>query len=386
MRDVLRQIEVFARTRDLDAARVAGPPEERLTPGVVHREPIDQEPVVVKARDGRRCRDRPEPIGALGEVGRFRPEAVVAATGLQLHPGRVRRAQSERHAAVGVDGRELRVHDVRDRRFRRLRCLGGDECGQEQPTRELHCHDGLQVPDTISPFRPTSQAVFTTLNRSVGATATHLGKSASASVQRTDLLQPSRHGSSWNGSRIDRGMATRSSKKIRYAVVGLGHIAQVAVLPAFAHAKRNSVLHALISHDAQKLAELGERYGTPVRGTYDDYEDCLREVDAVYIALPNSQHAQFTMRAANAGVHVLCEKPLAVTDRECQQMITACRDAQRQADDSVPPALRADDVGSDGDGEERTPRRPSLCDRGVFHARHAGGHPDAVRTWRRNAL
>ena len=99
------------------------------------------------------------------------------------------------------------------------------------------------------------------------------------------------------------------------------------MLPAFAHAKRNSVLHALISHDPQKLAELGERYGAPVRGSYDDYEDCLREVDAVYIALPNSQHAEFTMRAANAGVHVLCEKPLAVTDRECQQMIAACRDA-----------------------------------------------------------
>ena len=60
---------------------------------------------------------------------------------------------------------------------------------------------------------------------------------------------------------------------------------------------------------------------------YDEYEDCLREVDAVYIALPNSQHAEFTVRAANAGVHVLCEKPLAVTDRECQQMIAACRDA-----------------------------------------------------------
>ncbi len=122
-------------------------------------------------------------------------------------------------------------------------------------------------------------------------------------------------------------MVIRPSKKIRYAVVGLGHIAQVAVLPAFAHARRNSVLHALISHDAQKLAELGERYGAPVRGTYDEYEDCLREVDAVYIALPNSQHAAFTIRAANAGVHVLCEKPLAVTDRECQQMITACQDA-----------------------------------------------------------
>jgi predicted dehydrogenase len=122
-------------------------------------------------------------------------------------------------------------------------------------------------------------------------------------------------------------MATHSPKKIRYAVVGLGHIAQVAVLPAFAHARRNSVLHALVSHDAHKLSELGDKYDVPVRGTYEEYERCLAEVDAVYVALPNSEHEAYTVRAANAGVHVLCEKPLAVTDAACQRMIAACRDA-----------------------------------------------------------
>jgi glucose-fructose oxidoreductase len=115
--------------------------------------------------------------------------------------------------------------------------------------------------------------------------------------------------------------------KVRYAVVGLGHIAQVAVLPAFQHARRNSVLTALVSDDPTKLRMLSRRYGVKRTYSYDEYEGCLQDVDAVYIALPNSMHAAFTVRAARAGVHVLCEKPMAVTVDECEQMIHACRDA-----------------------------------------------------------
>ena len=79
-------------------------------------------------------------------------------------------------------------------------------------------------------------------------------------------------------------MSPSKQQPVKYAVVGLGHIAQVAVLPAFAHAKRNSRLHALVSSDPEKLGELGDTYGVDVRGTYDDYENCLRDVDAVFIA------------------------------------------------------------------------------------------------------
>ena len=111
---------------------------------------------------------------------------------------------------------------------------------------------------------------------------------------------------------------------VRYAVVGLGHIAQVAVLPAFAHARRNSTLAALVSDDAAKRKELARRYKVPAF-SYDDFDQVLEEVDAVYIALPNSMHAEYTIRAANAGVHVLCEKPMAVTTDECERMIEACR-------------------------------------------------------------
>ena len=81
------------------------------------------------------------------------------------------------------------------------------------------------------------------------------------------------------------------SSPVRYAVIGLGHIAQVAILPAFAHAAENAVLTALVSDDAKKLSTLKERYDVPHTFTYDAFDDCLEVVDAIYIALPNSMHA-----------------------------------------------------------------------------------------------
>jgi predicted dehydrogenase len=120
-------------------------------------------------------------------------------------------------------------------------------------------------------------------------------------------------------------MARSRQGPVRYAVVGLGHIAQVAVLPAFAHAKRNSRLVALVSGDARKRQLVARKYRVDKTYSYDDYDACLEEVDAVFIALPNSMHAEYTVRAARAGVHVLCEKPMAVTVDECRSMIEACR-------------------------------------------------------------
>ena len=116
-----------------------------------------------------------------------------------------------------------------------------------------------------------------------------------------------------------------AQQPIRYAVVGLGHIAQVAVIPAFAHARRNSRLVAVVSGDRTKRREIAGRYRLEQAFTYEEFDDCLRGVDAVYLALPNSMHAEYTIRAARAGVHVLCEKPMAVTTAECRRMIDACR-------------------------------------------------------------
>ena len=128
---------------------------------------------------------------------------------------------------------------------------------------------------------------------------------------------------------VPRSSRRESSKPIRYAVVGLGHIAQVAVLPAFAHAAKNSALTALVSDDPIKLKQLGKKYRVPHTYSYKEYDQCLRSgrIDAVYIALPNSLHCDYAARAADAGVHVLCEKPMAVTEDECRRMIKAAERA-----------------------------------------------------------
>src|SRR5687768_17152318 len=117
-------------------------------------------------------------------------------------------------------------------------------------------------------------------------------------------------------------------KQVRYAVVGLGHIAQVAVLPAFGNSRRNSKLAALVSGDPVKLEQLGNKYGVQERCSYAQYDALLGSgaIDAVYIALPNSLHCDYAVRAAKAGVHVLVEKPMALTEEECERMARAARD------------------------------------------------------------
>jgi len=99
----------------------------------------------------------------------------------------------------------------------------------------------------------------------------------------------------------------RSHRLVRYAVVGQGYISQSAVLPAFGHARGNSRLVALVSGDEAKRKALGRKYDVATY-SYDEYDSCLKsgDVDAVYITLPNSQHRDYTVRAAKAGVHILC--------------------------------------------------------------------------------
>jgi len=117
----------------------------------------------------------------------------------------------------------------------------------------------------------------------------------------------------------------KSKGKVRYAVVGLGHISQVAVLPAFETAK-NSELVAVVSSDAQKRDEVSKKYGLEHAYSYEDYAQALSVVDAVYITVPNHLHREFSVRASQAGKHVLCEKPMAVTEEECAAMIQATED------------------------------------------------------------
>src|SRR5688572_27560261 len=115
---------------------------------------------------------------------------------------------------------------------------------------------------------------------------------------------------------------------VRFAVVGLGHFAQAAILPAFANAKKNATLAALVTGDTEKAAKLSRRYKAPAYD-YKAYDRLLAsgDIDAVYIALPNSKHREYTERAAHAGIHVLCEKPLAYSVADAEAMVAACQRA-----------------------------------------------------------
>jgi len=131
-------------------------------------------------------------------------------------------------------------------------------------------------------------------------------------------------------SRACKGDASiRTGKKVRYAVVGLGHIAQVAALPAFAHARQNSELTALVTGDPIKARKISKKYCVEGVYSYKEYEKCLKNgsIDAVYVALPNSMHRDYSVAASKAGIHVLCEKPMALDEKECADMVSAAAES-----------------------------------------------------------
>lgn len=121
--------------------------------------------------------------------------------------------------------------------------------------------------------------------------------------------------------------------KVGYAIVGLGSYATHQIMPQFANC-RLSKLTALVSGTPEKLVRFGAQYGVPEQSRYSYATfDRLRdnpEVDVVYVVLPVSMHAEYTIRAAKAGKHVLSEKPMAVSSTECEAMIAACRAAGRK--------------------------------------------------------
>jgi len=110
---------------------------------------------------------------------------------------------------------------------------------------------------------------------------------------------------------------------LRWGVLGVANIAKRAVIPAIQRS-RNGRLVAIASRTKTRAEEAAREL--EIRG-HGSYEALLEdpEIQAVYIPLPNSLHREWTVRCANAGKHVLCEKPLAPTPAECEDMIAACR-------------------------------------------------------------
>jgi len=123
------------------------------------------------------------------------------------------------------------------------------------------------------------------------------------------------------------------NERVGIAIVGVGRISVNEMLPAFAQSKHAKPV-ALVSGDRAKALKVAHQYNIPESAVldYKDYDKlaAMPEVQAVYIALPNSMHAEYTVRAARAGKHVLCEKPMANSVAECQQMIEACRKAGKK--------------------------------------------------------
>src|SRR5262245_48502413 len=124
---------------------------------------------------------------------------------------------------------------------------------------------------------------------------------------------------------IERGRTCRMPKQIGYAVVGASESTRHALLPAFASGEKFR-LSAVVATDRAQTQTLTQEFRAPAYHL-DEFRQCLNrdDVQAVYIALPNSLHSDYTVDAARAGMHILCERPMAVTADECRRMIRTCQ-------------------------------------------------------------
>jgi len=128
--------------------------------------------------------------------------------------------------------------------------------------------------------------------------------------------------------------AQAEAAKVRYCIVGLGRISMQHFMPAIKNSGKLSRVIALVSGHRDKAERMAAEYGVPTSNIYgyDNYDAIANnpEIDAVYIALPNSMHAEYSIRAAKAGKHVLCEKPMSTTVDDARAMIAASKRANKK--------------------------------------------------------
>ena len=122
-------------------------------------------------------------------------------------------------------------------------------------------------------------------------------------------------------------------ERVGFAIVGLGAYALGQIIPNLSQSRR-SRLAAVVSGNADKARTVARAYGLGDRHvySYDTFDDVAEAetVDAVYVILPNTMHRAWTERAFEAGKHVLCEKPMAVTVEDCEAMIAAAEQAGKK--------------------------------------------------------
>src|SRR6201996_1819606 len=134
------------------------------------------------------------------------------------------------------------------------------------------------------------------------------------------------------GPQLSALALTKPQKKLGIAIVGLGTYAGGQIAPALQHTE-NCYLAGLVSGHPEKAKEWAAKYNVPEKNIYNyqNFDTIARnpDIDIVYVILPVAMHKEYTIRAAKAGKHVICEKPMAVTVKDCEEMVAACKKANR---------------------------------------------------------
>ncbi|MGI4750667.1 MAG: Gfo/Idh/MocA family protein [Janthinobacterium lividum] len=143
---------------------------------------------------------------------------------------------------------------------------------------------------------------------------------------------PTQHAKS-EGDKSSYPSILPKDKRVGYAVVGIGELTLETIMPAFGSCKNSKVV-ALVSGDAEKAKKVAMQYDVPQKNIYNyqNFDNIKNnpEIDAVYIVLPNAMHEEFVIRAAKAGKHVLCEKPMTTSSKAAERMIDACKKAGKK--------------------------------------------------------
>ena len=159
-----------------------------------------------------------------------------------------------------------------------------------------------------------------------------LGQAAMA-VPSISFLSMDAYGSNlYTGRSMEEIINPQQNKKLGIALVGLGSYSEKQLATALQTTLRCK-LTAIVTGSPDKAAKWKEKYKIPDKNIYNYQNfDSIKnnpDVDIVYVVLPNSLHAEYTIRAAKAGKHVICEKPMATSVKDCEAMIKACKEANK---------------------------------------------------------
>lgn len=121
---------------------------------------------------------------------------------------------------------------------------------------------------------------------------------------------------------------SKKKEKLGVALVGLGYYSTDLLAPALQQTK-NCYLAGIVTGTPSKAESWKQKYNIPDKNIYNyqNFDSIANnpDIDVIYIVLPPSMHHEYVIKAANAGKHVWCEKPMAITAKECEEMIAACK-------------------------------------------------------------